>query len=287
MSGKLVALVDGSDYSRSVCEHAAWLATRSGRSVELLHVIGRRSPAAADLSGALALGARSALLEELAELDARMSKLGQARGRAILEDAEAILRKAGVEQVSPRLRIGDLVEEVSAAVTAEGAPTDMLVIGKRGEAADFASGHLGSNLERVARVADRPVFVASRAFHEIGKVLVAFDGGPSCLKAVDHMSRSPTAQGLRFRLVRAGEDTPEARRGLEGARAMLAGAGIEAETEVIEGAPAAAISGEAERWGADLMVMGAYGHSRIRSMILGSATEELLRGCRIPVFLFR
>ena len=33
MSGKLVALVDGSDYSRSVCEHAAWLATRSGRSV--------------------------------------------------------------------------------------------------------------------------------------------------------------------------------------------------------------------------------------------------------------
>ena len=66
MSGKLVALVDGSDYSRSVCEHAAWLATRSGRSVELLHVIGRRSPAAADLSGALALGARSALLEELA-----------------------------------------------------------------------------------------------------------------------------------------------------------------------------------------------------------------------------
>ena len=51
MSGKLVALVDGSDYSRSVCEHAAWLATRSGRSVELLHVIGRRSPAAAPTPG--------------------------------------------------------------------------------------------------------------------------------------------------------------------------------------------------------------------------------------------
>lgn len=281
--GKLIALVDGSEYSRSVCEHAAWLATRSGRSVEVLHVIGRRSPGTADLSGALALGARTALLEELVDLDARMSRLGQARGRAILEDAEAILRKAGVEDVTTRLRIGDLVEEVSSA----GADADMVVIGKRGEAADFAKPHLGSNLERVARVADRPVFVASRAFKAIGKVLVAFDGGPSCLKAVDHMSRSPTAQGLRFRLVRAGADTPEARRGLEGARAMLVGAGIEAETAVLTGAPAAAVADEAERWGADLMVMGAYGHSKIRSMILGSTTEELLRSCRIPVFLFR
>ena len=97
--GKLIALVDGSDYSRSVCDHAAWLAGRSGRSVELLHVIGRRQTATGDLSGAIALGARSSLLEELSELDARMAKLAQTRGRAILEDAEAILRAVGLRDM--------------------------------------------------------------------------------------------------------------------------------------------------------------------------------------------
>lgn len=282
MSGKLVALVDGSEYSRSVCEHAAWLSTRTGRSVELLHVIGRRHAATGDFSGAIALGARTALLEELSELDARMARLAQTRGRAILEDAEAILQGQGVE-VSSRLRIGDLLDEVQEAA----ADADMVVIGKRGEAADFAKGHLGSNLERVARAADRPVFVASRAFKPIRKVIVAFDGGAAALKAVDHMSRSPTAVGLTFRLVTAGADTPEARRALDGAAAILAGAGLAVETAIVGGPPAKAVAEAAETWGADMMVMGAYGHSRIRSMIIGSVTEELLRGCRLPVFLFR
>ena len=282
MSGKLVALVDGSEYSRSVCEHAAWLSARSGRSVELLHVIGRRHAATGDFSGAIALGARTALLEELSELDARMGRLAQNRGRAILEDAEAILKGQGIE-VSSRLRIGDLLVELQEAA----ADADMVVIGKRGEAADFAKGHLGSNLERVARAADRPVFVASRAFKPIAKVLVAFDAGASALKAVDHMSRSPTAEGLSFRLVFAGAETDESRRALEGAAAILEGAGLAVETAILSGSPASSVVEDAERWGADMMVMGAYGHSRIRSMIIGSVTEELLRGCRLPVFLFR
>jgi nucleotide-binding universal stress UspA family protein len=33
--------------------------------------------------------------------------------------------------------------------------------------------------------------------------------------------------------------------------------------------------------------MGAYGHGRIRTMILGSTTAALLRACRIPVLVFR
>jgi nucleotide-binding universal stress UspA family protein len=39
----------------------------------------------------------------------------------------------------------------------------VILIGKRGEAADFAKGHLGSNLERIVRASHKPVFVASRA----------------------------------------------------------------------------------------------------------------------------
>ena len=39
---KIVALVDGSIYSASVCDHAAWIASRTGAPVELIHVLGRR-----------------------------------------------------------------------------------------------------------------------------------------------------------------------------------------------------------------------------------------------------
>ena len=41
----------------------------------------------------------------------------------------------------------------------------------------------------------------------------------------------------------------------------------------------------AEAEGADLLVMGAYGHSRLREIVLGGATREVLRGARLPVLL--
>ena len=129
----LVALVDGSIYSRSVCDHAAWAAMRMGAGVELIHVIGRRQSSASpsDLSGAIGLGARTSLLEELSELDSRMSRVAQTRGRAILEDAVGILKEAGADEVSSRLRNGDLLEELQACEE----DADLIVIGKRGDAA--------------------------------------------------------------------------------------------------------------------------------------------------------
>jgi nucleotide-binding universal stress UspA family protein len=33
--------------------------------------------------------------------------------------------------------------------------------------------------------------------------------------------------------------------------------------------------------------MGAYGHSLIRAMIIGSTTAQMMRSCKIPVVLFR
>ena len=37
----------------------------------------------------------------------------------------------------------------------------------------------------------------------------------------------------------------------------------------------------------NMLVMGAYGHSRIRYLIIGSTTAEMVRTCRVPVLLFR
>ena len=284
MTNRIIALVDGSIYSASVCDHAAWIAGRTGAAVELLHVLGRREGAEAqDLSGAIRLGARSALLEELAELDAQRARLVAHRGRAILEDARAILDRAGVNEITTRLRHGDLIETVTA--VEDGA--DLILIGKRGEAADFARGHLGSNLERIVRTSHKPVFVANRAFRPIEKVLVAYDGGASAMKAVDHVARDPLYAGLSVHVVTVGPDTQEARKGLEEARARLAAAGIEAQTALVEGQPETALGKLVEEAEFDMLVMGAYGHSRIRSLIIGSTTTEMVRSCKVPVLLVR
>ncbi len=280
---KIIALVDASIYARSVCDHAVWGAKRMASGVELVHVLGRReAPERQDLSGTIALGARSALLEELATLDAQRARLAQTRARAILDDARAILEEAGVE-ASASLRRGDVVD----AVSEREAEASLVLIGKRGEAADFAKGHLGSNLERVVRIAKKPVLVASRAFKPIDRLLIAYDGGASAMRAVDHVARSQLYADLDVTVVTVGASSRNAEKGLEDAQAMLAAAGLSAETRLLPGQPETALGELVEAEGFGMLVMGAYGHSRIRSMIIGSTTTEMVRSCRVPVVLVR
>ncbi len=284
MTDKIIALVDGSIYSESVCHHAAWIAQRTQAPVELIHVLGRReAPEKTDLSGAIRLGARTKLMEELAELDAQRSKLIGHRGRAILEDARAIVGQDGVTDITTRLRHGDIVEAIG---EIEG-EARMIVIGKRGEAADFAKGHLGSNLERIVRAAHRPVFVAARAFRPIDSVLVAYDGGASAMKAVDHIARSPLFAGLAVTVVTVGAETPETRKGLADAKALLKAAGIDAGARIVRGQPDTELGKMVDEEGFGMVVMGAYGHSRIRSLVIGSTTTEMMRSCKVPVVLMR
>lgn len=284
MTDKIIALVDGSIYSESVCGHAAWISGRTGAPVELIHVLGRReAPGKRDLSGSIRLGARSRLLEELAELDAQRAKLVSHRGRAILEDARGIVDRAGVDEITTRLRHGDIVEAVSEVE----AGARVIVIGKRGEAADFAKGHLGSNLERIVRAVHRPVLVASRAFKPIESVLVAYDGGRSAMNAVDHISRSPLFAGLSLTVVTVGPETSENRKALEEAKAFLKTSAVQADTRLVDGRPEEVLGKLVDTEGFGLLVMGAYGHSRIRSLVVGSTTTEMVRSCKVPVLLIR
>ncbi|MEM8570203.1 MAG: universal stress protein [Pseudomonadota bacterium] len=281
---KIIALVDGSIYSESVCDHAAWIAGRTGAPIEVLHVLGRReAPETSDLSGSIRLGARTQLLEELAELDAQRAKLVSQRGRAILEDARAIFDRIGLSDVTTRLRRGDAVEAISEVED----EARVIVIGKRGEAADFAKGHLGSNLERIVRAVHRPVFVASRAFAPIDRVLVAHDGGSSAIKAVEHISQSPLFKGLAVTVVSVGPETPAARRWLDDATGKLNAAGLDASSRTVDGRPEEVLGEMVVKDGFGLLVMGAYGHSRIRSLVIGSTTTEMLRSCKVPVLLMR
>lgn len=279
---RIIALVDGSPYAPSVCHHAAWAARRIGAPVELVHVLDmRETPDHLDLSGAIELGARTKLLEELAELDARRARLLAEHGRAILDDAREIVRADGVDEVLTRLRRGDITQAL-AALEPE---ARIIVIGKRGQNAEPDSPRLGSNLERIVRATHRPVLVAARAFRPIKRVLVAHDGRAAAQEALALIAESPICAGLEITVVTVGEDSPETRARLDEARATLARAGIEAQTRIVPGAPDQALGALVEHEGYDLVVMGAYGHSRLRALVIGSTTTAMIRSCKAPLLL--
>jgi len=284
MNKHIVALLDGSIYSASVCEHCAWAASRLGSKLELLHVLGRREASGSgDLSGSLALGARTALLQELAALDEQRAKLINQRGRAILDDARAMLEKAGISNVETRLRHGDLLETVEEVQASAG----LLVMGKRGEAADFATGHLGSNLERVVRISKVPVLVASRALQPVRRILLAFDGGEASRRALQFLVSSPLYADMEILVASVGGMNDATYGLLAEAQGKLEAVGRPAIGVPLVGAPEQVLPQLVVERKIDMVVMGAYGHGRIRSMLIGSTTSEMIRTCLIPILLLR
>ena len=74
---RILACIDASGYADSVLTLASWTARRLSAEVELLHVVQRKDAVAArrDLSGAIGLGVKSELLEELTRIDEVEGKL--------------------------------------------------------------------------------------------------------------------------------------------------------------------------------------------------------------------
>jgi nucleotide-binding universal stress UspA family protein len=281
---KILACIDGSIYSHSVCDLSAWAASRMSQPIELLHVLGRRevSTIPVDISGTLVAYSQD-ILAELAAMDEQRASLSQRRGRLILDEGRTRLKEAGATNVESHLYNGDLVETLGEFES----ETSLIVIGKRGEAADFAKLHLGSNLERVARATKKPVLVAARAFKPIQRFLVAFDGGPSVMKAVDMIAAGQLLRGLEGHLLMAGNPDDESKNRLAAAETKLREAGWDISARILPGEPEAVIAAEVEKASIDLLVMGAYGHSRIRSLIIGSTTTAMVRSCLIPVLMLR
>ncbi|MFK7942621.1 MAG: universal stress protein [Paracoccaceae bacterium] len=280
---KVLVCVDGSVYVDSVVDHAAWVAKATTSTVELLQVLGRREATASDRSGRIVAGARRKLLQELADLDAERAKLMQKEARFVLDEAKRRLEQSGICEVTTVLRHGDLVptlHELEESAT-------FVVIGKRGEAADFAKLHLGSNLERIVRSSSKPIFIASRAFRQISRAIVAFDGSASSLKAIDQISRSPLYKDVELVVLTAGEKSTSAMQALDRAKAQLDAAGLSVTVKLIAGRPDIVIAQAVVDERADLLVMGAYGHSRLRTLMIGSTTSEVIRACQIPIAIYR
>jgi len=66
--------------------------------------------------------------------------------------------------------------------------------------------------------------------------------------------------------------------------------GSKAETALLDVSGervASVIDGEAQQWGADLIVIGTHGRSGLSRLLLGSVAEGVARGTSVPVLLVR
>lgn len=282
---KILTCTDGSVYAASIYDHTAWAATRLDASVHVLHMLDphREKAEGADLSGNIGPDSGDHLLHELVALEETKNRLARERGKRLLENARIALQARGVTSVSVEQQHGELVESV----TAMESTADLVVMGKRGEHADFASLHLGSNLERVIRASIRPVLVASRKFEPITKFLIAYDGGPSVEKAIRFAVEQPLLKGLTCHLLRAGRIDADAEWFLQEAAGKLRVAGYEVTARAVPGHPDKMIEEAVKEEDIQLLVMGAYGHSRIRNLIVGSTTTAMARTCPVPFLMFR
>jgi len=113
----------------------------------------------------------------------------------------------------------------------------------------------------------------------------AYHGGAATRKCVEMVALSPLLSGLECHLMAVGGKSGGT--GLDWARGRLADAGFEPRIHALSGDPEDVIAHQVEALGIDLLVMGAYGHSRIRALIVGSTTTQLLRACEIPMLLLR
>jgi nucleotide-binding universal stress UspA family protein len=74
---------------------------------------------------------------------------------------------------------------------------------------------------------------------------------------------------------------------LQPGEALLKEAGIAYETEVASGDPAHTIIDILERYGCDMVIMGARGMSSLRGALLGSVSNEVLHTAKVPVMIVK
>lgn len=283
---RIYACIDGQSNSLSVIDWSAWAAQRMNLPLEFLHVLERHPERATttDFSGAIGLGAQEAILQNLSDSDAQQSRSAVEAGRQLLASARERAANAGVTQLDGRLRHGEFV----ATVQEMEADALLLVLGEHYHAATTQKVHFDHHLEDVIRATRRAVLVATREqFAMPQRFVFAFDGSSAAFKTLGLIKTSPLLAGLKPLVVMVGVTSTLRTRQLEESRLALVQAGFEVTTQLIAGEPNEVLPAFVKAQDAQLLVMGAFGHSWLKQLIKGSTTSTLLRVSEVPVLILR
>ena len=281
---KVFACIGAMQSSAAVCDSASWASKRLHAPLVLLHVLDRsENVTELDLSGNIGLGSREHLLDELATLDEKRGRLAIEAGRAMLDAAAQRALSSGIEAPALMQRHGNLAESLGELE----ADIRLLVIGLHSTHSHNPGMPVGSHVESVIRTMHRPILVIPGEFREPQSLMLAFDGSATTQKGVEMLAASPLFRGLPCHLVMVGAETDANHALLDGARDRLQQAGFEVTAVLKAGEVEPVLHAYQADNSIDLMVMGAYGHSRIRQLLVGSTTRNMLNNTRTPLLLLR
>ena len=277
----IIAALDGSDYMQGVCELTAWVSKRAHIDVSLLHVADAHTETdhEQDLSGAIGLGAKAQLLEEYSRDDAAHGKQELAKGEAILQRAQQFISDAGIEHSELLHRRGSLEE----AFQHYESQAEAFIIGKSGE----DHHELGDHLESIARAVHKPLWIARKYFNAPTSFMIAYDGSDVAAKAIHHIAEHPLLKGLDCHIVTHGRKTPHVAEGQAASKALLEKAGFTVTCAIEDGRSVAhTLHNYAKANKIELLVAGAYGHSKITQFFVGSTTTTFLKELDIAMVLY-
>lgn len=162
---------------------------------------------------------------------------------------------------------------------------DLVILGTRGEFQAWHEGMIGATLGPVSRQLEKPFLVVGQQKREFQKFLLAYDGSAPASKAINLAGYLGVSLGMTGTVLFIGKDEDSAAELLQEAREYLKNYELECDCVVESGSPAKRICEFAQANSSDLVIMGAYGHSRLHEVVWGSTTEEVLKTLEIPVLL--
>lgn len=212
------------------------------------------------------------------------------------ENFNSFVKRQGLEylhtpapRTEPSVSWESLDGQLSHVVARRGGAFDLIVIGQPEEASDGTTLVQLETIESALFSTGRPVLIMPPdTLKTLGEtVLIGWNRSAQSARAF-HAAKALLLQ--RAKKVRILSVTTGAKNGPPATEVAdnLAWHGI--DCDVIELSPdnrsvGAVLLAEADALGADLVVMGAYTHSRLRQLLLGGVTKHLLSNTRIPLFM--
>ncbi|NWG12273.1 MAG: universal stress protein [Acidobacteria bacterium] len=266
-----------------VRDYAFWLARKEGSQIHALAVIDVKSfeiPVLGTPDGFMP----SVITPPLAETQSYLGEL-TSLARERLEQFAAESAAAGIRS-STETRTGIPAEVIARQAVAH----DIVVMGRAGYTRDGTSrDRVDPLVSQVVRTCIRPVLVTGRGLPpggDVRRVLLAFDGSSHAARALPVAAELGGRPGVECTVITVASSQAAGLEVIEPAEAFLYHHGLMPGKEVIIGTKASELICElVASMQADVLVMGAYGHSPVREMIFGSTTERVLSHCGTTVVL--
>ncbi|KAF3978509.1 MAG: universal stress protein [Methylococcales symbiont of Iophon sp. n. MRB-2018] len=286
MTKKIVACIDGSILTESVCDYAAWASNKTLAPVQLLHTINhhQESSITSDLSGNIGLDSQAHLQEGITLLEQQQSKLKLQQGKLMLEVAKQQIQQSGINDPICTQLHGDLIE--SLATLKE--DIRVLVLGLRGHVHANQPHKIGAKLESIIRSLHLPILIINGAFKTPKRFMIVYDGSKITNKTIEMIASNPLFRNMSCYLVCVNNDKKTASKLLEQAVNTLKQVdGLDLTSSQLKGSVVQELCVYQQQHDIDLTIMGAFSHTRIHDMLLGSFTHKVLVNTNKPLLLLR